>query len=249
MTDYDIRRLTRRAKGTDVVLPGIEESAGGKAAYLKALRKMLRELSGFARGAQTEYDLQELARIAVGLTSIANNTVRRILDLEAVRHTETFMATAKRALGIDLRALVKQEDLGEFLRLASARNASLIKSLSDDTVKRVEQAVLDNLIAGNSRETLRKKLVEDFGIADNRAKLISQDQMAKLNADLNQFRHEQAGITEYIWTSSRDERTRPLHRSLDGKKYRYGQPTGAEGGLPPGKPIRCRCIAKAVVEF
>lgn len=249
MTDYDIRRLTRRAKGTEVILPGIEESAGGKAAYLKALRKMLRELAGFARGAQTEYDLQELARIAVGLTSIANNTVRRVLDLEAVRHTETFKATAKRALGIDLRALVKQEDLGEFLRLAAARNSSLIKSLSDDTVKRVEQSVLDNLIAGNSRETLRKKLVEDFGIADNRAKLISQDQMAKLNADLNQFRHEQAGITEYIWTTSRDERVRSRHRELEGKKYRYGQPTGAEGGLPPGKPIRCRCIAKAVVEF
>lgn len=249
MADYDIRKLTRRAKGTEVVLPGIEESAGGKAAYLKALRAMLREIAGFARGAQTEYDLQELARIAVGLTSIANKTVRRILSLEAQRHTDTFIGTVKRALGINVRDLVKQEDLGEFLRLASARNASLIKSLSDDTVKRVEQAVLDNLIAGNSRETLRKKLVEDFGIADSRAKLISQDQMAKLNADLNEYRHTQAGITEYDWSTSRDERVRPRHRALEGKRYRYGQPTGAEGGLPPGKPIRCRCIAKAVVEF
>lgn len=249
MTDYDIRKLTRRARGTEVVLPGIEESAGGKAAYLKALRKMLRELAGFARGAQSEYDLRELARIAVGLTGIANSTVRRILDLEAVRHTETFKATAKRALGIDLRALVTQEDLVEFLRLAAARNASLIKSLSDDTVKRVEQAVLDNLIAGNSRETLRKKLVDDFGIADNRAKLISQNEMSSLNADLNRYRHEQAGITEYDWSTSRDERVRPRHRALEGKRYRYGQPTGAEGGVGPGKAVRCRCIAKAVVQF
>lgn len=249
MADYDIRRLTRRAKGTEVILPGIEESAGGKAAYLKALRAMLRELAGYARTARNEYDLRELARIAVGLTSIADNMVRRILNLESVRHTETFKATAKRALGIDLRDLVKQEDLGEFLRLAAARNASLIKSLSDDTVKRVEQAVLDNLISGNSRETLRKKLVEDFGVADSRAKLISQDQMAKLNADLNQFRHEQAGITQYIWTTSRDERVRQRHRELEGKKYQYGQPTGAEGGLPPGKPVRCRCVGLGVVEF
>lgn len=249
MTDYDIKRLARRARGTEVVLPGIEESAGGKTAYLKALRLMLRELAKYARGARSEYDLQELARIAVGLTSIAQNTVNRILRLESVRHTETFKATVKRALGIDLRELVKQEDLGEFLRLANARNVSLIKSLSDDTVKRVEQAVLDNLIAGNSRETLRKTLVEQFGIADSRARLISTDQMSKLNADMNRFRHEQAGITEYVWTSSRDERTRPLHRALDGKKYRYGQPTGAEGGLPPGQPVRCRCVARAVVEY
>jgi SPP1 gp7 family putative phage head morphogenesis protein len=249
VTDYDIKRLARRARGTEVVLPGIEESAGGKTAYLKALRLMLRELAKYARGARTEYDLNEIARISVGLTSIAQNTVNRILRLESVRHTETFIGTAKRALGIDLRELVKQEDLGEFLRLAAARNSSLIKSLSDDTVKRVEQAVLDNLIAGNSRETLRKTLVNDFAVADSRARLIAQDQMAKLNADMNEYRALQAGIREYDWSTSRDERVRSRHRALEGKRYRYGEPTGAEGGLPPGKPIRCRCIALAVVTF
>lgn len=249
VAEYDIRKIARRGKGTEVILPGIEESAGGKAAYLKALRAMLRELRRFARDTRSQFDLEQLARIAVGLTATAENMVNRILRLEAQRHTDTFINTAKRALGIDLRAVVKQEDLGEYLRLAAKRNSSLIKSLSDDTVKRVEQAVLENLIAGNSRETLRAKLVEDFGIADNRAKLISQDQMSKMNADLNQIRHEQAGITEYDWSTSRDERVRPRHRVLEGKRYRYGEPTGAEGGVGPGKAIRCRCTARAVVTF
>lgn len=249
MADYKINRLVRRAKGTEVTLPGIEESAGGKVAYLKALRKMLRELAGFSRDARTEQQLNELARLAVGLTSIAQNTVDRILKLESQRHTGAFMATAKRALGIDLGGVVKQEDIAGLLRLKSAQNAALIKGLSDDMVKRVSQAVYDNLVAGNSQKTLRKELTKQFGFADNRAKLIAQNEMSSLNADLNRFRHEQAGITEYIWTTSRDERVRSLHRSLEGKKYAYGQPTGAEGGLPPGKPIRCRCIAIAVVQF
>ncbi|MBB4063680.1 phage head morphogenesis protein [Gellertiella hungarica] len=249
MTDYDIRKLVRRGKGTQITLPGIEESAGGKAAYLKALRKMLRELGGAARQARGRFDLESLARLALSLVSTAEQTVNRILNLEAQRHTDTFVNSARRALGIDLSGVVRQEDLAEFLRLVAARNASLIKNLSDDTVKRVEQAVYDNLIAGNSRETLRRALTDQLGIADSRAKLIAQDQMAKLNSELNEFRHKQAGINEYVWTTSRDERVRARHRALEGKVYRYGEPTGAEDGLAPGRPIRCRCIAKAVVQF
>jgi len=249
MTDYKINRFVRRAKGTEVELPGIEESVGGKAAYLKALRAMLRELAKHARTARTEYDLDELARVAVGLVSIAEGTVRRILRLEAKRHTDTFISSVKRAIGIDVRALVKEEDLEGYLQFAAKRNVSLIKNLSDDTVKRVEQAVLDNLISGNSSETLRKTLVEAFGISDRRAKFIASDQMAKMNADMNEYRHRQAGITEYDWSTSRDERVRPRHRALEGKRYRYGEPTGAEGGVGPGKAPRCRCIARAVITF
>ena len=249
MTDYDIRKIAKRAKGTEVVLPGIEESSGGKIAYQRALNSMTRELAAAAKKARDRLDLENLARLALYLVAQAKSTVDRILSLEAQRHTDTFIATARRALGIDLSAVVKQEDLSDFLRMASARNASLIKGLSDEMVKRTEVAVLDNLIAGNSRETLRKTLVEKLGFSDSRAKLIAQDQMAKLNADLNEYRHKQAGISEYDWTTSRDERVRPRHRALEGKRYRYGEPTGAEGGVGPGKAIRCRCIAKAVVQF
>mgnify|MGYP000156213867 CR=1 FL=1 len=73
--------------------------------------------------------------------------------------------------------------------------------------------------------------------------------VGKFNADLNRIRHEQAGVTEYEWMTSRDERVRARHRKLHGTVYTYGKPTGAESGLPPGQPIRCRCVARAVVRF
>lgn len=249
MKKYKLNRLVKLADGTEVILPAIEESAAGRAAYLQALRKMLRELRAQARTATDRLNLDILAQIATSLATVAESTVNRVLSLEAQRHTDTFIATARRALGVDLRAVVRQEDLGDHLRLAATRNSALIKSLAQDTVKRVELAVVENLIAGNSAETLRKQLVKDFGIADSRAKLIASNEMSSLNADLNRIRHEQAGITEYRWTTSRDERVRERHKALEGKVYRYGEATGAEGGLPPGKPIRCRCIARAVVQF
>lgn len=249
MREYKLNRLVKRPNGSIVLLPPIEESAGSVDAFTKAMRKMLRGIARQGRDARTPFDFESLAALAVRLGLVAESTVTRILHLESQRHTETFMASAKRALGVDLRAVVKQEDLSDYLRQAGLRNAGLIKGLSQNTVERVQQTVSTALINGTPAKELSKLLTEQFGIADRRAQLIAQDQMAKLNSDMNRIRHEQAGVTQYKWLTSRDERVRARHRALEGKVYTYGEPTGAEGGLAPGQPIRCRCVAQAQVQF
>lgn len=251
MSDYDINRLARRrrAKGQAIDLPKIEETAKARVQYLRVLRRMLREVGRRSRRARDQFDFEQLAALAVHLSITAEAMVSRILWLESQRHTETFKATVKRALGIDLAQVVRQEDLTEYLRTASLRNAGLIKNLGDDAVRRVQQTVTTALINGRPVKQLQAELTEQLRISDRRAQLIAQDQMAKLNSDLNRIRHQQAGITQYRWLTSRDERVRARHRDLEGKVYKYGEPTGAEGGLPPGQPIRCRCVAVGIVEF
>lgn len=254
MNKYDLRELIRRLRSgvtlpKTMPLPPIEESKGSKAAYIKALRAMLREIGRTGRKARTEFDFEMLAGLAARLTIVAEATVSRILRLESHRHTETFMRTAKRALGVDLAAVVRQEDLTDYLKAAGLRNAGLIKNLSSDAVQRVQQTVTSAMINGTPTRKLQALLTEQLRISDRRAQLIAVDQMAKLNSDMNRIRHEQAGVQEYTWLTSRDERVRPRHRALDGNVYRYGQATGAEGGLPPGQPIRCRCVARAIVQF
>lgn len=249
MRKYDIRKAAKRAKGSVVKLPAIEESAGSKVAYLRVMRSMLRDIWRQGRRARDSFDFEQLAALAVRLGIVSERMVSQILALEAKRHTDTFMASAKRALGVDLSAVVRQEDLGEYLRQAGLRNAGLIRDLSSEAVERIQQTVSTALINGTPAKELSQRLTEQFGISDRRAQLIAQDQMAKLNSDMNRIRHEQAGIKEYTWLTSRDERVRERHRALDGKVYRYGEPTGAEGGLAPGQPVRCRCVAQAVVEF
>lgn len=272
MITYKLSILADRPKGSsDVVMPGIEERRSTALEYYKVLNDMLRQIARevqkeiiplyqreleqqrriarITRDAPDRSWFQRLRDLARRLAGVSDATVERILELEAHRHTKTFMDTARRAVGVNLEAVVRNEQLQDYLRLAAARNASLITSLSDDVVKRVEQTVLTNFAAGNSVKTLKRSLTEQFGITQSRAELIAFDQTAKLNSDLNTIRQEQAGITEYDWTTSHDERVRPLHRRLDGKRYKYGQPTGAEQGLPPGQPIRCRCIARGVITF
>ncbi len=168
---------------------------------------------------------------------IAEGMVGRILRLESKRHTKKWTALVRSTIGIDLAAVVSQEDLADYLTTAAARNAGLIKSLGDDAIKRVEQATYQVILQGQTAGQLRKRMAEEFGVLDSRAKLIAQDQTAKPTSDLNRIRHQQAGVTSYVWMSSRDERVRERHRALDGKEYRYGEPAGAEQGLPPGQLI------------
>lgn len=268
MNRYDLSKLASKRGRNSVALPPIEESLGARRSYLAGLRRLLKGIAAEAAesvvaryaleleherltrdmGADEGWFARLLSQAPI-LIRAAEDMVSRILRLEAERHTARFRRSVKRALGVDLEAVVRQEDLDEALRTMIARNVSLIRNLADDALKRIEQATYSAVMTGTSASELRKQLRKDFGILDSRAELIARDQMAKANADLNKFRHEQAGVTTYRWLTSRDERVRPRHRKLDGKVYEYGKPSGAEQGLPPGQPIRCRCVAQGIVEF
>src|SRR5690606_27552239 len=65
-----------------------------------------------------------------------------------------------------------------------------------------------------------------------------------------EFRQTAAGIEEYIWTTSGDERVREMHAKLDGKRFKWSDPpvTNAQGDRNnPGEDYQCRCTAYAVL--
>ena len=259
---------SRRA---EIILPPITDSAGAVAEAERALRAVIRALAAEVKadllpayeadlarlqatltgdaGEASEALFGRLKQLASRLGRIAAEMVNRILRREAGRHTEKWRTQVRQALGVDLEAVVRQEDIAEPLDVAVKRAAGLISGLSEETAAGVEKLTRRALGQGMPAIDLRKELTKQFGIADRRAKVIARDQLATLNSDLNRIRHQQAGITTYAWSTSHDERVRPLHRAIDGRRYKYGERTDAEGGLPPGQPIMCRCVARAVVEF
>ena len=97
-----------------------------------------------------------------------------------------------------------------------------------------------------------------FGVSATNAKRIARDQTNKTIGDLTKVRHEQAGVTEYIWRTAEDERvvgepgglyptgnSRHMnHAERDGKRFRWDNPP-PDGH--PGQAIQCRCVAQAVI--
>ncbi|KAA0970821.1 hypothetical protein FPY71_10115 [Aureimonas fodinaquatilis] len=268
MQTFNLAELVSDRRRSSVILPPIADSQGAQLEYLRELRTMLRGIAAEVKqnilpAAETElatardrlqrdmniraFDL--LAAVARGLANIAEQLVERILRAETRRHRRKWLQSVRSALGIDIAAVVREEDLEWFLETSVTRNVGLIRRLADDTVAAVQTAVTNAILRGRTAPQLRKDLTGLFGISDRRAKTIARDQISKVTSDLNRKRHEQAGITEYVWMTSQDERVRSLHLSLEGKEYKYAEPTGAEQGLPPGQPINCRCIAKGIIRF
>ena len=89
--------------------------------------------------------------------------------------------------------------------------------------------------------------------------------MAKLNADIAQDQQEAAGVKEYVWSTSGDERVRGnpkgkwakakhSHYAIDGKRCRWDNPAVYKNNgewidrpanwaqLHPGKDFNCRCV-------
>ena len=277
MIRYSIRKLAieASARRSGVVrLRTADYSLAAEIAFRKAVTKMLRGLAGEVRtsivaafaadrkltkqrtamenlfqDAPDEAWFQRLKALQEELAGVASNTVGNILALEGRNRVKKFMGEARRALGIDLNSVIDQEDLRPAIDLATQRSAALITNIGQDTINRIQQAVYQSETQGLPIKDLQDRLKKEFGFSQKRAKLVARDQINKFGSDLDRLRQQQAGIEEYEWRTSQDERVRPRHRRCNGKTYKWGQPTDAEGGLPPGQPIQCRCVAEGLIRF
>jgi SPP1 gp7 family putative phage head morphogenesis protein len=115
-----------------------------------------------------------------------------------------------------------------------------LRPLLQDVSRVVNQAHAE----GVRVEVLAHDLKERFGVSDSRAELIARDQTLKLNGQLNRHRQLNAGIEEYIWDTSGDERVRESHARLDGQKFSWHTPPSVGH---PGQDFQCRCSAIPVV--
>ena len=164
-------------------------------------------------------------------------------------YDDAYFRTMKSFTGIDLQGIVNNQDLDDILENRLSENVNLITSLDESVLTRVQSLVRETKVSGQSFSVLQDKIIHQFNVSKSRGRLIARDQVSKFTADINQTRQQQAGIKKYRWSTSKDERVRELHERLDTKIYTWGRRTGAEGGLPPGKPIQCRCVGLAIIEF
>lgn len=153
----------------------------------------------------------------------------------------------KRVVGVSLHS---ETGVTAAIQQFRVRNVSLIKSLAGNELDRVSD-LLDEAERGAWRvEELRGKLQEEFDVTKSKADLLARDQVLKLNGQLTQMRQSNAGITEYVWTTSEDERVRPAHEELDGTTQNWNAPPvisddGRTGH--PGDDYQCRCTAFPVI--
>jgi len=144
--------------------------------------------------------------------------------------------------------------MGEFfshaLKQWTANNVSLIKTIPQETLSRMSQIVLDGYLQGRSNTSIGNDIQEAYGIGRRHAQFIARDQIAKLNSNITQAQQQDAGVEEYVWSSSGDIRVRDSHAALNGKRFRWDDPpvvdetTGRRASV--GLDYNCRCVGLPV---
>lgn len=157
----------------------------------------------------------------------------------------------KATLGIDL---MDDYYTGELYRTMMERwvedNVALIKTIPQESLGRMRQIVLEGYRNGKTTTAIVKQIQRTYSIDRRHAQLLARDQIAKLNGDITQQQQQDAGVVEYVWSTSGDSRVRPSHAALNHKRFRWDDPpvvdekTGRR--CHPGKDYQCRCCALPV---
>lgn len=152
-----------------------------------------------------------------------------------------------RTIGIPLRP-----ELVEKLKDDYTENLDLyIQKWHDEQILRLRQKVAVNVQQGFRAENLIQDIQAEKKVSYNKAKFLAKQETSLMVSKYRQVRYEDAGVHQYMWSTSKDSRVRDAHRHLQGKIFRFDQPpvtdpaTGARNN--PGEDFNCRCVAIPVL--
>lgn len=221
-------------------------------------KALLAEANAERDGLRTDAARDKLAEVFEGIGA-KWATLRPAQEIEGAITTlgDDLSAFNKLEVNKQLRAAIGVEVitvepyLNTVLDAFVADNVALVKSVSSGRLPELERLVGQGLREGLRNEELRNRIEHKFGVTRSRASLIARDQVGKFNGELTELRQKKAGIEEYDWDTSQDERVRPAHASLQGTRQRWDDPpvvdprTGRRAN--PGGDYQCRCNAIPVI--
>jgi len=209
---FALRSLTARVKALE------PERADASDSRINAILVALRRKSGQI------FTLRRMQALAEEMIGEVNDHNRDQIKRQLLQ-----------SIGVDISPEVSEAIISG----AVERNVALIKSIPQKLLGQVEEVLEAGVLRGARAETLAGELEERLGVARSRARLIARDQVNKFNGELAAQRQAAVGVTQYRWSTSRDERVRDTHAANEGQVFSWSSPP-ATGH--PGEEINCRCV-------
>lgn len=167
-------------------------------------------------------------------------------------------------IGVDIFKSLGNESIDEIARSWAITNSRLIKSIPETMLNDISLIIQTGFREGTGIYDLKTQIQSKFGIAENRARLIARDQVAKLNSNYIRDEHSKLGITEYEWVTSDDERVRDSHKVMNGKICQWDNDLTYKNTMTDnlirhrssikgvekqfGEDFQCRCTCRAIIE-
>lgn len=146
--------------------------------------------------------------------------------------TQRLIDSVKGAVGVDLRPILSERGMADYINAATQQNVELITSLPNEYFKRIRTTVYQGMMDGVHPSALVDQIREDTGVSRRRAELLARDQTSKIVSQVTEKRQRQAGIEYY--------------QSIDAGDIRV---SGRPGGRYPNARISCWGIARRDIGF
>lgn len=127
-----------------------------------------------------------------------------------------------------------------------------IKDWFDKEIIKLREIVEGSVKLGYRADHMQHILEAQFGVADRKASFLARQETSLLISKYRETRYKEAGLNEYKWSTSDDQRVRHDHKELDGKIFSWDHPpitdksTGARNN--PGEDFNCRCVAIPIIK-
>lgn len=148
------------------------------------------------------------------------------INVATAEGTEAVRQQVNAAVGVDLGAVMRQEQLTDYVAAAVQENVSLIRTIPDRFFGDIERKVLDGYRSGRSLKRLAQDIQGVYSQSDFNAQRIARDQISKITSDVMIRRMKDAGVERFRWSTSADERV-----------------TGNPAGRYPNAKVKCWAIA------
>lgn len=122
-----------------------------------------------------------------------------------------------------------------------------IRNWTEQNILKLRQMVQTSAFRGQRAETIVEAIQHNYQVSKSKAEFLARQETSLLMSKFHESRYVQAGLPEYRWLTSKDDRVRDDHEALDGKIFRWSDPpvcdrtTGRKGH--PGEDFGCRCVA------
>lgn len=165
--------------------------------------------------------------------------------VKSINHFSFINVKAQTAI-VGLDPISNNKAIRDYVKGKIAENTQLIKSMRSEYVDRLQEDIYRSITKGGGVTDVTSAITKRTHMANDHASLIANDQTGSIVSQLDSYRSKNAGSERYVWRSMEDNRVRPKHQELDGRTFKYDDPSGGDDGQLPGEPIRCRCVADPI---
>ena len=159
-------------------------------------------------------------------------------------HRAKLIQTFRSALGVDVRMFLTRPAVAAFMAERISENVDLVKTIPPRFHAGLKQRVGEEFAqAPFDQQRLRAMLRDEYQSSGYNLRRLTRDQTNKQVGGLSKLRHNQLGITRFIWRSVQDQRVRAECRQDNGNTYEWSKGSPIDGATP-GTRVQDRCTAE-----